>query len=97
MVVEVIDNDMDHIPDRLFKPKKKLLIKILTIYDLIIIFRIFRMQRVLQNVGKVLVAGGTAFMGFNQIIYNVDAGCRGVIFDRFRGVLPDVTGEGKTP
>jgi len=53
------------------------------------------MQRLAQSAGAALVTAGTAWVGFNQLIYNVDAGCRGVIFDRFRGVLPDVTGEGK--
>lgn len=52
------------------------------------------MQRVAQSLGGALTAIGAGWIGFNQVIYNVDAGCRGVIFDRFRGVLPDVTGEG---
>jgi len=41
-----------------------------------------------------MATGGGLWVGFNQMIYNVDAGCRGVIFDRFRGVLPDIRGEG---
>merc|ERR1712029_1289340 len=36
------------------------------------------------------LAGGVA----NSALYNVDGGHRAVMFDRFRGVLPDVTGEG---
>ena len=52
------------------------------------------MQRILQSVGSAVGTVGAVWIGFNQVIYNVDPGCRGVIFDRFRGVLPDVTGEG---
>merc|ERR1711976_707320 len=36
------------------------------------------------------LAGGVA----NSALYNVDGGHRAVMFDRFRGVLPEVTGEG---
>lgn len=36
------------------------------------------------------LAGGVA----NSALYNVDGGHRAVMFDRFRGVLPNVTGEG---
>ena len=36
------------------------------------------------------LAGGVA----NSALYNVDGGHRAVMFDRFRGVLPLVTGEG---
>lgn len=36
------------------------------------------------------VAGGIV----NSALYNVDAGCRGVIFDRFQGVKQNVAGEG---
>ena len=36
------------------------------------------------------LAGGVA----NSALYNVDGGHRAVLFDRFRGVLPNVTGEG---
>ena len=52
------------------------------------------MNRLLQQVGTGLAAVGTAWVGINQLIFNVDAGCRGVMFDRFRGVLDDVKGEG---
>jgi prohibitin 1 len=52
------------------------------------------MQRVFQTVGMSLASVGAAWTIFNQTIYNVDPGCRGVIFDRFRGVLPTVTDEG---
>ena len=33
-------------------------------------------------------------MGLNSMIFNVDPGCRGVMFDRFRGVLDEVYDEG---
>jgi len=36
------------------------------------------------------IAGGVV----NSALYNVDGGHRAVIFDRFRGILPEVTGEG---
>lgn len=36
------------------------------------------------------IAGGVV----NSALYNVDGGHRAVMFDRFRGVLPQVTGEG---
>jgi len=52
------------------------------------------MQRLVEQVGKFAMAvGGISALG-NSMIYNVDAGCRGVIFDRFRGVLEDVKDEG---
>jgi hypothetical protein len=35
------------------------------------------------------VAGGVV----NSALYNVDGGYRAVIFDRFRGILPQVTGK----
>jgi len=43
--------------------------------------------------GPVLVIGGGLFV-VNQCIYNVPAGHRGVIYDRFRGVLPNEDAEG---
>eukprot|EP00794_Sanderia_malayensis_P017462 gene17462-19209_t len=50
--------------------------------------------RLLNSLGKlgigIAVAGGV----INSAIYNVDGGHRAVIFDRFRGVQPDVSGEG---
>ena len=48
------------------------------------------MNRLLQQVGTGLAAVGTAWVGINQLIFNVDAGCRGVMFDRFRGVLDEL-------
>uniref|UniRef100_A0A183C600 Thioredoxin domain-containing protein n=1 Tax=Globodera pallida TaxID=36090 RepID=A0A183C600_GLOPA len=51
-------------------------------------------QRLLGALGKVgvgLTAAGVLVQG---ALYNVDAGQRAVIFDRFSGVKPDVIGEG---
>jgi prohibitin 1 len=51
-------------------------------------------QRILGRLGQVgvglAVVGGIA----QSALYNVDGGQRAVIFDRFSGVKPDVTGEG---
>ena len=52
------------------------------------------MQRLVEQVGKFSIAIGTAGAMVNSVIYNVDAGCRGVIFDRFQGVLETVKDEG---
>lgn len=46
----------------------------------------------LGSAGLVLT-GATAFVA-DQCLYNVDGGERVVIFDRFRGILPQVKGEG---
>jgi len=52
------------------------------------------MAKILNSIGKVgiglAVAGGVV----SNALYNVEGGHRAVIFDRFRGVLPDVAGEG---
>ena len=53
------------------------------------------MQRLVEQAGKFAIAFGTAGAVVNSIIYNVDAGCRGVIFDRFQGVLETVKDEGE--
>jgi len=50
-----------------------------------------------QALGKLAGYGLAAIGGiaaFNSLIFNVEAGHRGVIYDRFRGVLPKVEGEG---
>ncbi|KAL7079832.1 hypothetical protein ACQ4LE_000383 [Meloidogyne hapla] len=51
-------------------------------------------QRLLGALGQIgiglAIAGGVA----QSALYNVDAGQRAVIFDRFAGVKPDVVGEG---
>jgi len=52
------------------------------------------MANILGQLGKIgmamVVAGGVA----KSALYNVDGGQRAVIFDRFSGVKPEVTGEG---
>jgi len=50
--------------------------------------------KVLNTIGKLGI--GLAITGgiVNSAIYNVDGGHRAVIFDRFRGVIPEETGEG---
>jgi len=52
------------------------------------------MAKALNILGKLgiglAVTGGVV----SNALYNVDGGHRAVIFDRFRGVLPDVSGEG---
>jgi len=45
----------------------------------------------LTKVGIAMAAGGAILQ---SSLYNVDAGCRGVIFDRFQGVKDNVHGEG---
>jgi len=55
------------------------------------------MAHFLKQFGKLGILGGVGLgavaVGSN-CIYNVDAGRRGVIYDRFRGVLDSVEGEG---
>jgi len=48
----------------------------------------------LNTIGKLGI--GLAITGgvVNSALYNVDGGHRAVLFDRFRGVIPDVSGEG---
>merc|ERR1711971_179775 len=52
------------------------------------------LANVFNRIGKLgfglAIAGGVV----NSALYNVDGGHRAVIFDRFRGILPEVTGEG---
>jgi len=52
------------------------------------------MERLLRSAG--MAVGTLAGLGavVNSVIYNVDPGCRGVIFDRFRGVLDTISDEG---
>ena len=52
------------------------------------------MAAILQGVGKLAATAGFVGVAANSVLFNVDAGCRGVIFDRFRGVLQDVKHEG---
>jgi len=41
-----------------------------------------------------LGAAAAIIIGGNSVIYNVDAGHRGIIYDKFRGVLDKETSEG---
>ncbi|CAK6448557.1 unnamed protein product [Pipistrellus nathusii] len=50
--------------------------------------------RVLESIGKVGLAAALAGGVVNSALYNVDAGHRAVIFDRFRGVQDTAVGEG---
>jgi prohibitin 1 len=50
--------------------------------------------RVLGGVAQVAIGGGIVLAGLDTAIYNVDGGHRAVIYDRVRGILPDVIGEG---
>jgi len=52
------------------------------------------MAAILQGVGKLAATAGFVGVAANSVLFNVDAGCRGVIFDRFRGVLQEVKNEG---
>lgn len=45
-------------------------------------------------VGKTIVTGTLASVFIDTCMFNVEAGHRAVIFDRFRGVKPEVYGEG---
>ncbi|GJM85362.1 hypothetical protein PR202_ga01806 [Eleusine coracana subsp. coracana] len=48
----------------------------------------------LTKVAKVAAGVGVAASAVSTSLYTVDGGERAVIFDRFRGVLPDTVGEG---
>jgi len=43
---------------------------------------------------KLMIGAGVVALGFQQSLYNVDAGHRGLIFDRFQGIKNQVMGEG---
>jgi prohibitin 1 len=49
---------------------------------------------VLRVGGGVALLGGAGMFVNSEFLYNVDGGERVVIFDRFRGIVPDVKGEG---
>merc|ERR1711990_346763 len=53
-----------------------------------------KMNRLINQIGSIAMGVGVGVAAVNSAIYNVDAGCRGVIFDRFQGVLQDVKDEG---
>jgi prohibitin 1 len=50
-----------------------------------------RLARLLSTAGAVLFAGGLIS---SQVLYNVPAGHRGILYDRTKGVLPESTTEG---
>lgn len=52
------------------------------------------MEAILNKVAKIGVAVAAGSAVLQSSLYNVDAGCRGVIFDRFQGVKEKVHGEG---
>jgi prohibitin 1 len=46
---------------------------------------------------KIAAVGSALFFGslfFNKMLFYVDGGQRALIFDRFKGVKPDIKGEG---
>jgi prohibitin 1 len=47
-----------------------------------------------ELLSKAAVPAGIAGFALLNCMYDVDGGQRAVIFDRFRGVLPDIVGEG---
>jgi len=53
-----------------------------------------QLARVLRVGGGVALLGGAGIFFTSEFLYNVDGGERVVIFDRVRGILPDVKGEG---
>jgi len=53
-----------------------------------------KMNRLINQIGSIAMGVGVGVAAVNSVLYNVDAGCRGVIFDRFQGVLQDVKDEG---
>jgi prohibitin 1 len=48
----------------------------------------------LTRIGQIGLGLAVTGSVINSALYNVDGGHRSVIFDRFRGVMPDVVGEG---
>lgn len=53
-----------------------------------------RFDRVFGNLASLAVGLGGALTLVNSSMYTVDGGERAIIFDRFKGVLPKVVGEG---
>ncbi|KAI8813442.1 band 7 family-domain-containing protein [Cladochytrium replicatum] len=51
-------------------------------------------NRLLEWVARIAVPGSIALGGLSASMYNVDGGHRAVLFDRFRGILPNPVGEG---
>ena len=50
-----------------------------------------QLARLLRLGGGVALIGGTGLFVNSEFLYNVDGGERVVIFDRFRGIVPDVS------
>jgi hypothetical protein len=50
-----------------------------------------QLARLLRVGGGVALLGGAGVFVNSEFLYNVDGGERVVIFDRFRGILPDVS------
>ena len=48
------------------------------------------LARALRVIGGLSASAGAVYFVGNECLYNVDAGERAVIFDRFRGIVPDV-------
>jgi prohibitin 1 len=53
-----------------------------------------QLARMLRVGGGVALIGGVGVFINSEVLYNVDGGERAVIFDRFRGILKEVKGEG---
>jgi len=53
-----------------------------------------QLARVLRLGGGVALLGGAGVFVTSECLFNVDGGERVVIFDRFRGIVPEVKGEG---
>ena len=51
-------------------------------------------QQIFNRIGQLGMGLALAGGGVNSALFNVDGGHRAVMFDRFRGVLPQVSGEG---
>jgi len=52
------------------------------------------MEAILNKIAKLGIGLAATGAVVNTALYNVDAGCRGVIFDRIAGIKENVTGEG---
>lgn len=52
------------------------------------------MDKLLRSVFRLGFVAGTAGVVDTFFLYNVDGGYRGVVFDRFRGILPNTLNEG---
>lgn len=53
-----------------------------------------QVARLLRLGGSLALFGGGTYFVTSECLYNVDGGERVVIFDRFRGIVPDIKGEG---